>query len=302
MEFLSDEVDPLTRYCSSGLIFPFLLTALLNRYGFRTTLRVWGLVLLGLCTPLIYFVKPRLPASSMVPSPRSYGALASRKFVFLQLANMLESLGFFLPSIYLPTYAASLSLRPVDSTIVLAMLNLFSLFSTITLGHATDRWPVNHVIAVSSIGTVLSVLLLWGFGSNLPTLITFAATYGLFAGGFSAIWAGMAKEVRVKNGPGLSINLLMGFFSAGRGVGAVLSGPVSELLLKKRLWEGSYGAYGGDYGALIVFTGISGKRSRLFTDGRLQVVGVSPYSGGWGLLVTFANTLSSVLWACVLWC
>jgi hypothetical protein len=44
-------------------------------------------------------------------------------------------------------------------------------------------------------------------------------------------------------------------FNAGRGVGALLSGPVSEVLIGYGGFEGARGAYYGVYGAVIVFTG-----------------------------------------------
>jgi MFS family permease len=94
-------------------------------------------------------------------------------------------------------------------------------------------------------------------------LVLFAASYGFFAGGFSAVWAGMMKEVKREN-PEAGMGSLMGVFAAGRGVGAVVSGPVSEALVER--WRGRVGGgggggfgygYGTEYGALIVFTGVS---------------------------------------------
>lgn len=46
--------------------------------------------------------------------------------------------------------------------------------------------------------------------------------------------------------------------AAGRGIGNVVSGPLSEVLVKGRPWLGDAGAgYGSGYGALIVSTGVS---------------------------------------------
>ncbi len=54
---------------------------------------------------------------------------------------------------------------------------------------------------------------------------------------------------------------LMGLFASGRGIGAVLSGPVSEVLTNKPLVgdniDGQGFGYGTGYGVLIVFTGVS---------------------------------------------
>ncbi|KAE9380516.1 MFS general substrate transporter [Stipitochalara longipes BDJ] len=247
---------------TAGVIFPFILTAFLNAYGFATTLRIWAIVMLVLCAPLIYFVKPRLPVPS-APLPRqriSYAFLTTRTHLALQLCNILEGLGFFLPAIYLPSYAQSLNLPTIAGTVLLATINIFSVFGSIGMGVLCDHLQVTTVIAISTTGATLSVFLLWGFATKLPLLIAFAATYGFFAGGFSAIWSGMMKEVQ-----GVSrdakMGTLMGLFAAGRGVGAVLSGPVSEVLLNK-YHLGVVGAqarfgYQTKYGVLIVFTGIS---------------------------------------------
>jgi MFS family permease len=244
----------------SGLAFPFIVTALLDRYGFRATLRIWAFTMAILCAPLIYFVKGRLPPPSSTPLPRqpiSYSFVKSRVFVFLQLANILESLGFFLPSIYLPSYAHSIGLSPVASIILLALLNASSVVGAISMGQLCDRMHVTNVITISTVGSTLSVFLLWGLATNFPLLVVFSITYGIFAGGFSAIWTGMMKEVQ-KDNTEAKLGTLMGLFSAGRGIGAVLSGPLSGLLLGSFL-EGKlkFGYGAGDYGALILFTGIS---------------------------------------------
>ena len=52
--------------------------------------------------------------------------------------------------------------------------------------------------------------------------------------------------------------LLMGTWAAGRGIGSVVSGPLSGKLLELGLWKGaSKYAYGTEYGILIVFIGFT---------------------------------------------
>ena len=52
--------------------------------------------------------------------------------------------------------------------------------------------------------------------------------------------------------------LVFGLLAAGRGIGSVVSGPLSEALLSERPWvEDAMLGYGTGYGGLIVFTGIS---------------------------------------------
>ena len=145
--------------------------------------------MLVLCAPLIYFVKPRFPVPS-TPAPRqriSYAFITTCTHVTLQLCNIFEGLGFFLPAIYLPSYAQFLGLPTIAGTLLLATLNIFSVLGSIGMGFLCDHLQVTTVIAISTVGATLSVFLFLGFATKLPLLLTFAATYGFFAGGFSAI-------------------------------------------------------------------------------------------------------------------
>jgi MFS family permease len=264
----------------SGVIFPFLLTTLLRAHGFATSLRVWAIAMLVLCLPLIHFVKPRLPTPSppLLRQPISYAFLFTRTHISLQLCNVLEGLGFFLPAIHLPSYAQSLSLRPIAGTVLLTTLNIFSVLGSIGMEFLCDRLQIHTVIAISTVGATLSVFLLWGLATELPLLIVFAAAYGFFAGGFSAIWAGMMKEIQ-RVSREARIGTLMGLFAAGRGVGAVLSGPVSEVLMRKdhlggggEDGRGARFGYGTRYGVLIVFTGVSAGFGLLCFGAKRRVV------------------------------
>ncbi|KAI9650742.1 hypothetical protein NHQ30_000767 [Ciborinia camelliae] len=181
---------------TSGLIFPFLLSYLLDRYGFRSTLRIWAVVF------------------------------------------------------------DSLSFSPLTGTALIALLNSFSVVGAIFLGYLSDIRDITTVVLLSSTLSTLSIFLLWGISTSLESLVVFAIIYGTFAGGWSAIWAGMIREVQhADNNAGFGV--LMGLFSAGRGLGSVICGPVTEWLVRYGGFDGVGGGYGTEYGAVIVFTGVS---------------------------------------------
>ena len=73
----------------------------------------------------------------------------------------------------------------------------------------------------------------------------------------STSYTGIIREVQ-KQARGTEAGMLFGLLSAGRGVGSVLSGPLSEALLSGKPWaeEAALG-YGTGYEGLIVFTGVS---------------------------------------------
>lgn len=243
---------------AAGLIVPFILNTGLDRYGFRTMLRAWATTVLTLSLPLVYLLRPRLPITSTSQPPRlDFTFLRTPTFWLLQTGNILEGLGYFIPSLYLPFFASSLALPPSSSTMLLSLINTCSVLSAIIVGLLIDRFHVTSVILLSTLGSVIAIFLFWGFSSSLPLLCIFASAYGLFAGGFSSTYTGVIKEIK-RHEESADVGLVIGLLSAGRGIGAVVSGPLSEVLLKARPWQGvtSLG-YGSAYEGLIVFTGVT---------------------------------------------
>lgn len=208
--------------------------------------------------PLLYFVRPRLPNSTVVRKRRfDFHFVLSRTFIFLELGNIAQGLGFFVPSIYLPTYARSLGLEKAAVTAPVALLNGGSVFGCILVGMMVDRLHVTNVIIMSTLGASFAVFVLWGLSISSPLLCVFALIYGFFAGSFSTTWSGVMQEVK-KHDSSAESNLVMGLLVAGRGIGSVACGPMSEAFLKGNPWRGDTGlGYGTGFGVLIVFTGIT---------------------------------------------
>jgi len=243
---------------AAGLIIPFVMNFLLSTYGFRTTLRVWAVTLLLISSPLIYFLRARVPVSSVsVPPRQGMRFLRTSQFWILISGYAIESLGYFIPSIYLPTFARSLGLSPSIGTLLVALINASAVFSTIMMGWLIDRFHVTTVIMLSTIGTSMSVFLCWGLSTALPLLTIFSILYGFFAGGLVSTFAGVVKLVKQKDA-NADVGTLLGVISAARGLGAVVAGPLSERLLRGNPRERSGGeAYGSGFGTLIVFTGVT---------------------------------------------
>lgn len=247
----------------SGVVSPIAIQWLLSSYGFRTALRVWSLTVFLLTIPLLYFLKPRLPnpQSSREHGPRKLFDLNFLKipgFGILQACNVLEGMGYFLPSIFLPTFSKQvLHSSPIAATSTIITVNITSVFGCIIMGALVDRYHVTTCILVSTIGAALGTFLIWGFADNLATLYVFCAVYGLFAGSFSSTWAGIIKYVQEKD-RNADAGLLFAVLAFGRGIGNICSGPLSEALLTGKPWFGeAIRAYGSEYGSLIMFTGIS---------------------------------------------
>ena len=233
-------------------------------------LRAMAVAFTVLAAPVLVFVKPRLPLT-MVHRPRKLNMsfMRTSTFWFFQVGNIMQGLGYFIPLIYLPTYAQSLGLTALAGTLAVSFLNASSVIGNLVTGFLIDRLHVTTVIMFVTSIAVLSVFLAWGFALSLPTVILFSALYGMSAGGFSTTYTGTMKEIQ-KREPTADIGILFGMLAAGRGIGAIASGPLSEALIHNLPWKGELASgYGTGYGPLIIFTGLTAAAGGLSWVGRM---------------------------------
>lgn len=261
---------------TAGVVFPLILSSALSRYGFRTVLRASAVAFLVLFAPLVPFLKPRLPLPATYrPAPLSLTFLATPAFQLLQTSNILQSLGYFLPSIYLPTIAhAHFPASATSGALLLILLNLAAASSSLLVGLAVDAAPLSLVLAAVSLAAAVATLAIWGTAHGFAALCGFAILYGASAGAYSTLWSGMIAEVRrataARGAASVDGGMVFSLLAAGRGVGAVVSGPLSEALLKGRAAPSAGAAIGlsGPFAPLIVWTGVTAVLGGLASCGR----------------------------------
>ncbi|KAK3167214.1 hypothetical protein OEA41_010340 [Lepraria neglecta] len=157
---------------------------------------------------------------------------------------------------YLASYASTIGLKSQIGTLMIALLNATSVPGSLLIGMLNDRCHVTNVILISTIGSTLAVLIFWGMADQVALLAVFAI---LFAGGFSTTWSGVLIQMKQEM-PALETGLVFGLLAGGRGIGNVISGPLSTILIDSGLVEASKSrpmGYETQYGWLIVFTGIT---------------------------------------------
>ncbi|KAH7112871.1 major facilitator superfamily domain-containing protein [Dendryphion nanum] len=255
-----------------GVIIPLILDNLLLRLGFATAMRVWAGIYFVLAAPLAYFVRPRLPHGVTEKRPFwNFRSVRSRFFTLNQIANILQGMGYYLPGIYLPTFArVAFGASTWLATLTLMLLNVFATIGLVTMGSLTDRFSSRTCILISAVGSSLAVFLFWGCATSLPLLYIFCITYGFFAGCWPAVWPAVMKETAARGdarGYGFVDTMMVyGLLCVGRGIGNIISGPLSEVLIEGMPWEGQMiGGYGSGFGPLIVFTGVTSLLSGMNT-------------------------------------
>lgn len=236
----------------SGVVFPFAIEAMLNRYGYPTTLRAIAIGLAIVTGPLIPLLKGRLPPSTQSAAGRTdWSCLKKPIFWVYCTSNVIQGLGYFFPSLYLPSYATAIGLSSSKGALLLALLSVSQVMGQISFGYLSDHdVNLNLLIMTSTVISAVAGLTLWGLARSLAVLIIFSLLYGFFAAGYVAMWARMGSAV--SNEPTAAL-ATFSLFCFGKGVGNVVAGPISAGLILPSIEIGGYGAT--KYKAMILFMG-----------------------------------------------
>lgn len=236
----------------SGSVTPFVLQALLARYGYRTTLRAVAVALTLLTGPFIPLLKGRLPPSERASVRKiNWKFLQSPLFWVYSTSNLLQGLGYFFPSLYLPSYASSLRLGDKSGPLLLALMSVCQVCGQFVFGLLSDhKVPLNVLACLSTVVAAIACFTMWRLAQSLTVLIFFSMVYGFFGSGFTAIWARMSTAV---TDDVTAIPIVFTLLNFGKGIGNVLAGPVGGLLVSKQNPTGTPSAF--SYRWVIVFTG-----------------------------------------------
>lgn len=254
-----------------GSTCPFLFQALLDHYGFRTTLRIWTAIVAGTSIFAIFLIPTypsnRSPSSTRHTSKLPWDFLSHAPFYVYSTAIILQSSGYGLPQTYLNTYAHEIAhLSQTSATLLLTFFNTPAIISSSIFGYLSDekRFSLSSttVAALSATTSALSIFLFWGLSSqgSMALLVLFSITLGFFGGGYSATWGGvvneMEREAALRN-EAIDTGLIYGLLNGARGIGYLSGGLAGPSLLKAGAMT-SVGrfAYGTTYGPLIIFTGL----------------------------------------------
>ncbi|KAF2173734.1 hypothetical protein M409DRAFT_62010 [Zasmidium cellare ATCC 36951] len=252
---------------TSGAIIPFLFQWLLNQYGFRTALRVWAVISACIVPPALMVMKTRIPPSQVSSlRPLNLSFLKQQPFWWFQAGNFAQGLAYFVPLLWIPSFASAQGFPSISGTLALALLNIAACGGLLLQGFLVDRFSVSIVMLGVTLISALSIFLLWGFTVSQPILYVFVILWGLSGAGYPAMWSGCAQEMAkhgfygnsagAQYGYTIDTGLVIGLFCAMKGVASLVSGPISEALLNAKPLHGADFIYGGTYGPVIIFAGV----------------------------------------------
>ncbi|GAA5996744.1 hypothetical protein JCM5350_008372 [Sporobolomyces pararoseus] len=240
-----------------GASFPFILGALLEKFGFAWTCRIWALisgVALGLAA---YFVRPRIPPPKFSKGqPRPKWFLVNLKTLnhpinyVMMVTTMLASISYFPVSLYLPIYTQSVD--PSNTflpNVVAATFNLVAFLASMAIGYASDKSLSATATFVGVTGGAVA-LGAWSTADSLAKVFIFAAIFGATTP-ISSYWGAATREIGGSD-PYISGNLLC-FWGMIRGLASIFSPFLSAALYNRNEAHSKANSYG--FRDMIIFVG-----------------------------------------------
>jgi len=252
---------------AGGMLLPLVLPPLISKYGSSKTLRILAIAVAILLFPLLPFLKGRLPQTRVhIHGPAPRGATGPRDWmkqksfwIFLAV-NTLQGFAYFVPIVYLPTFANALHISSSNSAITLAVVNAAAMVGRLSMGYLSDKFNP-WILALTTLTiTSVTTFVLWGlFSHSFAGLLVFAIAYGSIASGWSSLWTGFVKPL-AKDDPALS-TMLYEYLLLSRGIGNVLSTPISAKLYNQAhnvtgsLERTGFHVEGGKFEKMIIYVG-----------------------------------------------
>ena len=236
----------------SGAAMPFCIEKLLGRYGYPTTLRAIAIGLCVLTGPLIPLLKGRIrETETSAPGRTDWSFLKTPLFWIYSASNIPMGLGYFFPSLYIPSYATSNGLTSTQGALLLALMSISQVLGQLSFGYLSDRkLPLNILTVSSTLIAGVAAYTSWGLAHTFKIMVVFSLIYGFFGAGYTALWGRMGMAISSEPTAAFTAFGLLNF---QKGVGNVLSGPIGGAMLRSAVNVHRYGTK--KYEVVVLFTG-----------------------------------------------
>ncbi|KAH8668076.1 MFS monocarboxylate transporter-like protein [Tricladium varicosporioides] len=230
-----------------GLVFSYIIRALLTNLGPRWTLRTLSLLNLLISLPIAITASPSRFLGRR-PTHVSLHLATKPSFLLSVCAGFLQAGGNGLPLTFLAEYSVAIGYSASFGATLLAVSNGVNSVSRVVTGWVGDRWGRQNVLIGTVVGCVIVVVGFWGqsvgLGGNRILWILFVVFYGAAGGGYNALFPTTIAEVFGLQAYA-SVN---GFIYFVRGLGQMFGSPVGGTILGE--------SKTGNYRNMVVFDAI----------------------------------------------
>lgn len=175
----------------TGIWAPLMLEKLFPKLGYGWTIRIFAFILLVLSVVTCILCKDR-HSSHYKPNWRDamvdFRSLRNKEFSACTFAIFLAEWAYFVPQLYLVSYARDQGLSRAFSNTLITYLSIGATIGRITPGFLADRYGAyNITILATLLSGVISFAIWLPAGSSKPGITAFSVLFGVFSGSTTSI-------------------------------------------------------------------------------------------------------------------
>ncbi|KAG8355276.1 hypothetical protein FVEN_g6621 [Fusarium venenatum] len=219
-----------------GIIFPIMVTRIIDKQGFGWAMRISAFMILGLLLITNLTIRNHNP-----PQPQKWTSaqflrpMREPEFILLACGFFCLTYGVFIPINYLPTQAQSVGVNPKLTQYLASILNAGSLFGRLSSGILADKIGRYNTFIIVCYLTTIWILALWIPTNTQQAIIAFAALFGFSSGAYISLISPLVAQVSSLH----EIGLRTGLIYLGCAIGGLTTNPISGAIVSGSLgWTG----------------------------------------------------------------
>ncbi|KAE8154369.1 major facilitator superfamily domain-containing protein [Aspergillus avenaceus] len=234
---------------TGGVIFPIMITHLIDEVGYAWAMRIAAFMILFLLIIANLTLRCRVqPQPQKVTLQGLYRPLFESGSILLMTAYALLTFGIYIPINYVVVCATEAGMSVQLSQYLVPILNAASFFGRFGIGLVADKVGRFNIYIFVCVTTGILTLALWiPASSNAPNIV-FAALFGLFSGAYISLSPALMAQISPPKEFGYRCGLMFAFAA----VPGLVTSPVAGAILAR-----DHGEYTGMkvYGGVFILAG-----------------------------------------------
>ncbi|KAH8676150.1 major facilitator superfamily domain-containing protein [Xylariales sp. PMI_506] len=179
-----------------GVVFPILVTHLINGVGFGWAMRISAFLILALLIVANLTVRPyRPPTPHGITMAQLIKPLTEADFLFVSAGLFFVTFGYYVPINYISVQALSSGMNTDLVQYLIPLLNAGSLFGRLASGFLGDKVGRFNVFIIVCYLSAIWILALWLPDISNAGLLAFVILFGFFSGAYVSLVTPLIVQV-----------------------------------------------------------------------------------------------------------
>jgi MFS family permease len=219
----------------AGAVWPPIVAAATQSYGWRTTELLIGTIMLITVPPLAWLLRATPPEPHGASSARQAQATSQARLglspgallTLLVVAGLGCCVAMSMPQVHIVAYCADLGYGPARGAQMLSVMLALGIVSRVGSGWIADRIGGLPTLLAGSVLQFAS-LSLFLFFDSLTSLYVISGLFGLFQGGIVPSYAIIVREYLPARGAAAKVGLVLAATIVGMALGGWVTGEIFD--------------------------------------------------------------------------